>query len=190
MTPIFLHAASNVVSLLVLLTFPLIADPFYGARDISLFWSAGFVVFGVLLAISGVIALRGPSCTILPQEPRGISGSLNAKTIATWVFIAFVPSSLMLATTTKLSIDLGSNPLIWVVPLATHILTFILAFAKRQPNTLESLKTPVLFAMAIGVALLFRLGSAQLPLAAMLVYIPPICLRTDCSMRCGRPPST
>ncbi|WP_174826754.1 transporter [Ruegeria arenilitoris] len=170
--PYFLYAASNVGSLLALLAFPLIADPFYGARDISLFWSIGFVVFGVLLATSGVIALRGAPDMTLAQEQRGKSTPLNAKTIATWVFIAFVPSSLMLATTTKLSIDLGSIPLIWVVPLATYILTFILAFAKRQPNTLESLKIPVLFAMAIGVALLFRLGTAQLPLAAMLVYIP------------------
>lgn len=170
--PYFLYAASNVGSLLALLAFPLIADPFYGARDISLFWSIGFVVFGVLLAISGVIAMRGPSGAALPQERNAISRPLSAKTIAAWVFIAFVPSSLMLATTTKLSIDLGSIPLIWVVPLATYILTFILAFAKRQPNTLESLKIPVLFAMAIGVALLFRIGTAQLPLAAMLVYIP------------------
>ncbi|WP_367647763.1 spermidine synthase [Ruegeria arenilitoris] len=170
--PYFLYAASNVGSLLALLSFPLLADPFFGAQEISLFWSVGFVVFGVLLALSGLIALRGPDETANPAEPRKAGKALSATTIASWVFIAFIPSSLMLATTTKLSTDLGAIPLIWVVPLATYILTFILAFAKWRRHTLDGLRTSVLLVMAIGIAMLSKIGSSQQPLAAMLVYIP------------------
>jgi spermidine synthase len=47
-----------------------------------------------------------------------------------WVARAFVPSSLMLAVTTYITTDLAPIPLLWVVPLAIYLLTFIIAFAR------------------------------------------------------------
>ncbi len=170
--PYFLYAASNVGSLLALLAFPLMADPFFGAQEISLFWSVGFVVFGILMAVSGVFALRGGTEPVAVHEPQTTGSALSVKTISTWVFIAFIPSSLMLATTTKLSIDLGAIPLIWVLPLATYILTFILAFTKWRRVTLDSLKVPVLIALAIAVVLLSKVAPTHKALALMMLYVP------------------
>ena len=45
--------------------------------------------------------------------------------------MAFVPSSLLLGITLFLTTDLAAIPLLWVVPLALYLLTFILAFARR-----------------------------------------------------------
>ncbi|MDX1742733.1 MAG: transporter [Ruegeria sp.] len=168
--PYFLYAASNVGSLLALLAFPLIADPFFGARDISLFWSVGFVAFGLLMAVSGTFALKGASKPVATQNTPSASDRLSFRTVTGWVFIAFIPSSLMLATTTKLSIDLGAIPLIWVVPLATYILTFILAFAKWRRATLNGLKMPVLIALAFAVVL--ASNTAHKPPVVMALYIP------------------
>jgi hypothetical protein len=49
------------------------------------------------------------------------------------VLLAFVPSSLMLSVTTYISADIAAIPLLWVVPLALYLLTFILVFAARPP---------------------------------------------------------
>jgi hypothetical protein len=49
-----------------------------------------------------------------------------------WVALAFVPSSLMLSVTTYLSSEVAAVPLLWILPLAIYLLTFILAFARRQ----------------------------------------------------------
>ena len=57
---------------------------------------------------------------------------VSVQQIGTWIFIAFVPSSLMLAITTKISSDLGALPMIWVIPLALYILSFVVAFSNRQ----------------------------------------------------------
>jgi hypothetical protein len=48
-----------------------------------------------------------------------------------WVLFAFIPSSLMLGVTTYLSTDIAPFPLLWVVPLALYLLTFILVFARK-----------------------------------------------------------
>ena len=47
-----------------------------------------------------------------------------------WVVLAFVPSSLLLGVTTYITTDLAAVPLLWVLPLATYLLTFILAFGR------------------------------------------------------------
>ena len=47
-----------------------------------------------------------------------------------WVVLAAIPSSLMLGLTTYLTTDVAAIPLIWVIPLAIYLLTFILVFAR------------------------------------------------------------
>ena len=48
-----------------------------------------------------------------------------------WLVLALVPSSLLLAVTTHITTDLAAVPLLWVVPLALYLLTFVVAFARR-----------------------------------------------------------
>jgi len=49
-----------------------------------------------------------------------------------WLILAFIPSSLMLGLTTHLTTDIASVPLLWVVPLALYLLSFVIAFARKQ----------------------------------------------------------
>ncbi|MFC7504482.1 spermidine synthase, partial [Nocardioides sp. GCM10030258] len=56
----------------------------------------------------------------------------------TWLALAFLPSSLMLGVTTHLTTDVAPVPLLWVVPLAIYLATFVIAFAgagRRRPGT-------------------------------------------------------
>ena len=50
-----------------------------------------------------------------------------------WVFLAFVPSSLMLGVTAHITTDIAPVPLLWVVPLALYLLTFVMVFVRRPP---------------------------------------------------------
>ena len=45
--------------------------------------------------------------------------------------VAFVPSSLLLGVTRYVTTDVAPVPLLWVIPLALYLLTFVLAFAER-----------------------------------------------------------
>ncbi|WP_371809379.1 fused MFS/spermidine synthase [Ruegeria sp. HKCCD6604] len=170
--PYFLYSASNVGSLLALLAFPLVADPFFGAAEISRAWLVGFVLFGALLLGSGMIALRGSRHT-KPSAQTALKASFpTLRQIAVWVFVAFIPSSLMLSFTTRVSTDLGALPLIWVVPLAVYILSFIVAFAKWKHLTLDALNLPMLAALAAGVVLVSKVVSEHDAPVVILLYVP------------------
>ncbi|WP_235216107.1 fused MFS/spermidine synthase [Ruegeria halocynthiae] len=158
--------------MLALLAFPLVADPLLGATETSNLWFMGFVVFGGLLVTSGLIALRGAHGVATPVTTEFTSDSPRLKQIAIWVAIAFVPSSSMLSFTTKVSTDLGSIPLIWVVPLATYILSFVFAFAKWKNLSAKGLRIPFLLALAAGVVLLSNIIHQHTAPIIILIYVP------------------
>ena len=132
--PYFLYGASNLGSMLALLAFPLVAEPLFGASEIARGFAAGFAALGLGLATCGGMvfgrsrkeAVVGPVRETAPQ----------IQTMLYWGLLAFVPSSLMLAVTAKISTDIGAVPLIWVIPLALYLLSFVLAF--RQTSRFSS----------------------------------------------------
>ena len=126
--PYFLYGASNLGSLVALLAFPLLAERFFGAGQIALGFSLGFVALGAgLLACGGSIFSRRTKHRD-NVEPRT---SLDTGTLLYWAVLAFVPSSLMLAVTSKISTDIGAVPLVWVIPLSLFLLTFVVSFTGR-----------------------------------------------------------
>lgn len=174
--PYFLYAASNLGSLVALLAFPLIAEPLFGVSKISWAWSALFVALGPMLLLSG-LAARGRA-EIVIQDRAADAGAepLPLSRLAYWAFLAFIPSSLMLCVTSKISTDLGSFPLVWVVPLALYLLTFVLVFSARSPLTAERLSA--LLPLSLATLAFFSLRSthsltilAALPVAFFIVSL-------------------
>ncbi len=47
-----------------------------------------------------------------------------------WVALAFAPSSLLLGVTTYMTTDLAAVPLLWVIPLALYLGSFVIVFAR------------------------------------------------------------
>src|SRR5262249_38495379 len=70
-----------------------------------------------------------------------------------WVALAFVPSSLMLGVTTYITTDIAAIPLLWVIPLALYLTSFILVFAKIDPRTQSFAVWGMLVLLLLGVAL-------------------------------------
>ena len=153
--PYFLYGASNLGSLVALLAFPLLAEPLFGVTAISRAWSAGFLAMGPLLLVSGLVARGGAGQVADSHDAAPAPAAIGAKRLGYWAFLAFIPSSLMLCVTSKISTDLGSFPLVWVVPLALYLLTFVLVFSARSPLTADRLR--LLLPLALAVLVFFCL---------------------------------
>ncbi len=149
--PYFLYAASNGGSMLALLAYPLLIEPALTLSQQRRFWSIGYIVFAALSLLCAVPTLRAKSValpTVLELEAERIPPARRLR----WVLLALVPSSFMLAVTQYLSTDIAAIPLLWVAPLTIYLLTFILAFAKKQIVTPRVLARyfPIL-AVALGL---------------------------------------
>lgn len=149
--PYFLFAASNLGSFVGLLAYPLWVEPTLTLVDQRIFWSVAYGVFLALTAACALVAsLQRPRATASTPdfvEDKALRRPSNRRKLA-WVALAMLPSTLMLGVTAHLSTDVASIPLLWVVPLAIYLGSFVLAFA-RKSRTVPVTATRV--AVALGL---------------------------------------
>ncbi|HEV3203926.1 MAG TPA: hypothetical protein VGY77_06075, partial [Gemmataceae bacterium] len=132
--PYFLYSISNFGSMLALLGYPIFVEPYFRLPTQSWLWTGGFWLLAVLTLGCAMLTGRTKNATPLSVSP---DENLPADIITPvrrcrWVALAFVPSSLMLGVTTYLSTDIATIPLLWIIPLALYLLTFILVFARKR----------------------------------------------------------
>ena len=161
--PYFLYGASNLGSLIALLGFPLIAEPLLGATAIGKGWSLGFIALGLCLFAS---SLFSGAAAAAPAQATASTTSPAWSTRVKWAAIAFVPSSLMLALTSKISTDIGSIPLVWVIPLSLYLLTFVLVFTNRPLIGPKSLRLAYLLGLGVLAAVFSNIFGVHVSLIA------------------------
>ena len=166
--PYFLYGASNLGSLVALLAFPLIAERFFGAGQIALGFALGFLALGAGLASCGG-AIFTRSASAKTEVSKG--SAIPLSTLLYWLVLAFVPSSLMLAVTAKISTDVGAVPLVWVIPLALFLLTFVVTFTGRTVFKGRWLTQAAQLSSVAALCLFVGLGGPYLdaPKAALLI---------------------
>jgi hypothetical protein len=131
--PYFLYGASNLGSMLALLSYPVVIESNLRLAQQSGAWALGYGLFAVMTLACIGTAWRAREGTPGSGVSASTAGSDHVQVgqWLQWVFLAFIPSSLMLGLTTHLTTDIAVIPLLWVVPLALYLLTFILSFASR-----------------------------------------------------------
>ena len=162
--PYFLYAASNLGSLIALLGYPIVLEPTFGVSQLSHLWAYAYVL--LVLAIGGSFFLmRGAQAGGVPETAAAPAGEADtaaaAPTLAkrlSWIGLAFVPAALMTAFTVQTTTDVASAPLLWVIPLALYLLTFVLVFRDRPLISREALLFLHLIALAV---VLFSLSQAR-----------------------------
>jgi hypothetical protein len=137
--PYFLYAASNLGSMLALVGYPFLIEPRLQLRAAdwvsqTRLWSTGYVALAVLTIACAVVLWVSGRTTIVPEPAAGLGEpggeAPTARDRLRWIALSFVPSSLLLGATTYITMDIAAVPLLWVLPLATYLLTFILAFGR------------------------------------------------------------
>jgi SAM-dependent methyltransferase len=134
-SPYRLFALSNFASMLALLGYPLLIEPRFDTPDQSKVWSVGYAAFVVLCGVltwkaRSLAPLAHPASEDAPavaQEPRP-----TAARIALWLTLSAMGSVVLLGVSNHLTQNVSSIPLLWVVPLAIYLLTFILCFEGRD----------------------------------------------------------
>lgn len=176
--PYFLFAASNLGSFVGLISYPFLIEPFLALDDQLRLWSFGFGVFVLLTGACMLLPARGSSTSQGPaladgaDLPEPATGPVPAARMLRWGAWAFLPSGLMLAVTSHISTDIAAVPLLWVVPLAIYLATFVVAFARtaRQPPALVT-RIAVLAAVIASVSAVVNVAHQPVLLAIVIQMV-------------------
>ncbi|MBW2414668.1 MAG: fused MFS/spermidine synthase [Deltaproteobacteria bacterium] len=130
-SPYRLYAVSNAGSLLALLAYPTLVEPFMAVRSQGVAWSwaygglalgLGWLVWRIAPARGSSLAEAMPPAAAASAVPPSVGERLF------WTSLAACGTGLLMAITNTITMDVASVPLLWVVPLALYLTTFILAF--------------------------------------------------------------
>ncbi len=129
--PYFLYVASNLGSMLALLSYPTVIEPFLRLHDQSIVWSWGYALLAVMLIACGFFSKFSRIQPSNEDKHDSVDQKITWKQRSRWLLLAFVPSSLMIGVTTFITTDITTVPLLWVMPLSLYLLSFIIAFSEK-----------------------------------------------------------
>jgi len=155
--PYFLYAASNAGSLLSLCLYPVVFEPLLRLQEQTSLWSKGYWALILVILSAGVFAyINRKTIATESLETRKPVQSITYQQRVFWIFLAFIPSSLMLGVTSHMANNIASAPFLWIVPLTLYLLTFVIVFSKKPIVTSKHLVK--LFPWVIVVALCAGFG--------------------------------
>ena len=123
--PYFLYSASNIGSLLALISFPFLLEPKFGLQQLSWVWSVSYFVYILMLFLSK----RDVGAVPTVIENKQLSPGTNQR--LKWLLLSFAPCSLLIAVTQYITTDIASVPLLWILPLLLYLLAYIIAFSRK-----------------------------------------------------------
>ncbi len=188
--PYFLYAASNLGSMLGLLSYPLLMETHLTLAGQNLWWAIGFGLLTALVAACaarlwtapasvlslnfGLAGSESRTASFLKKDRPRVSSSaaihsqqpaeITARRRLRWMALSLVPSSLLMGVTTYITSEITQLPLLWVLPLALYLLTFVLVFAPRTVLPLKWMLRvqPPLMVLAAASLLLHAAGLREM----------------------------
>jgi len=140
-SPYRLYALSNIGSLLALLSYPFVFEPWLTLRQQVSSWSMAYGVYVVLAAWCAIPLWRNLKAGVSLQGVTAATGSLTSESrlirpslgiMLLWLSLAACSSAMLLATTNQLCIDVATVPFLWVLPLSLYLMSFIICFDSPQ----------------------------------------------------------
>ncbi|MCB9640935.1 MAG: hypothetical protein H6727_18715 [Myxococcales bacterium] len=130
-SPYQLYVASNLGSFLALLAYPFLMESLWPLMTQWRLWKGAFFLMGPTILFCALwVYRRAPSPKDLPIEqvvPQ--QNAAHASSPIAWVFFAAIPSALLVSVTQHITTDIAPAPLLWVLPLALFLATFVWVFS-------------------------------------------------------------
>lgn len=155
--PYFLYGASNLGSMTSLLAYPVIIEPLMNLSQQAQTWMYGYIALIVCVLVCAGLVWTTTQRT--PVQTRAAKKAAKDKPVNwglrfKWLILAFIPSSLMLGVTTFITTDVAAVPLLWIIPLALYVGTFIIVFSRNPVISREKTLTLHSFLMIILIGVL------------------------------------
>jgi hypothetical protein len=129
--PYPLYAASNAGSLVGLFGYAFIIEPLIGVKTQSVIWAACYMGFVILMGVTRFLLVHGRRIDLNALDKRAAAISERVPALSnyvSWFLLSSLPAALLLAVTNFICMEIGSFPMIWIVPLALYLGSFVVTF--------------------------------------------------------------
>jgi spermidine synthase len=170
--PFSLYSVSNIGSLLGLLSYPFLLERLLPTTVHGAWWSYGFGVYVVLLLILMGWYVRHRAVAV-----RTVSSATHTpvhwRRFLLWVGLTAVPVATLVSGTKFLTSAIAPVPLLWVVPLALYLVSFIVSFRPHQREPLQPIHGAMVFFGTLSITFLVTSSTILLlvPLVLLALFL-------------------
>jgi hypothetical protein len=160
-SPYRLYALSNAGSLLALITYPFLFEPWIDVDRQAWIWSGAYLVFVLGTITCGIGALRGAQRT--GSDAKNLQGEESITELGKrpragrkllWLVLAASASAMLMATTNQISLELSVVPFLWILPLSLYLLSFVITFDSPRWYDRRVFGPLLMVSTALSVAIL------------------------------------
>lgn len=149
-----LFSLSNLASLLALLAYPFLIEPWLPLHAQSSAWSVIYAGFGALCLASGLVLLRRVRGQAANDERVEVEADVElappgGRRIALWVSLSALGSWMLLAITNHITQNIAAIPFLWILPLTLYLLSFVLCFESDRWYRRSVLLVPTFVLIAL-----------------------------------------
>lgn len=173
--PYVLFSVSNLGSFIALLSYPFFFEMQFDLNLQQTIWRIGYVFLIILQYLAfGLIKLR-------PVEKSAAqpNGKVTLRTTGQWLLYAAGGVAMFISATNILTAEIAPVPLLWVLPLAIYLLSFVLNF-KQRPWGMGWMERSTPLLLALGIVVYFSSQQQTwfilFKLLGILVYTFLICM--------------
>lgn len=186
LSPYPLYAVSNLGSFLALFVFPFVLEPRLSLSETGRLWTWGFVATGLAVlacalpttgkrgAGAAPTIARSPATSAadaqddppgaLGADSQGADGGVVRSLL--WLGLSGSAVIVLMGVTNKLCLDVASIPFLWIAPLATYLVTFILCFSSERAYR----RVPFVTAAVASFGITLAIEPGELVVYQVLAY--------------------
>jgi spermidine synthase len=171
-----LFALSNLASLIGLVCYPFVLEPYFKVHHQAYAWSLGFVVFALSCILCAWKMAAKVSTRTLSNNQDDLNRRFDLIDITRWISYSALGTVCLLAVTTHLTQNIASVPFLWILPLALYLLSFILCFESDKWYRRSIFHAAVILFSPLMIAAMFKDGAAMpitqsVPLYALGLFV-------------------
>jgi len=170
-----LYAVSNLGSMAALLGYPLWIEPRWGTGLQLQSWSVGYACFAVLCGGAAWAQSRGRGAEIARGETDS-SDTPGFRLQFTWLALPACASLLLVTLTAHITQNIAPIPLLWVLPLALYLLSFVVCFEREVWYSPRAFGSLAMVALGVGGYALLAEGASpnlkvMIPLYLAVLFV-------------------
>ncbi len=175
--PYLLYAISNAGSFGALLTYPFIFEYFLTNTEMLNIWRVIYLVLIALHIIAFYCVRVAQGAANIQTEDGAVA--VNRGQLFKWLILSASAVILFLSVTNIMTYEVAPIPLLWVIPLAIYLLSFVLCF-KERPFFPRWMQVSIPSILVLSVILYFQSRFVFLPplvtLVVFLVFLMCLCM--------------
>lgn len=152
-SPYKLYALSNIGSLIGLVAYPFIIEPFITLESQLLVWSVAYWCFvGCSLALIAMLVVK---LRELGKSSKDHQSTQYTVTVIPWIGLSALGVVALLAVTNSMTQNISAIPFLWLLPLSLYLISFIICFGRERFANRQVWLGVTALSLPIGILLFF-----------------------------------